>query len=98
VVVRRILEAVGRSTLETVEEVGRLMRLLGLGLLNVFRLPVRFVLTVEQIEFIGIQSLPIILLSAAFTGAVFTYESHMGFKLFGAQGLVGGTVGVALTR
>ena len=97
-VVRRMLEAVGRGVLGVVEEIGRLVRLTALGLLNIFRLPVRFVLTVEQIEFIGIKSLPIILLSAAFTGAVFTYESHEGFALFGAQGLVGGTVGVALTR
>jgi len=52
----------------------------------------------QQVEFIGVQSLPIILLSAGFTGAVFTYESHEAFALFGAQGLVGGTVGVAITR
>jgi len=94
----RAFEGIGRSVLASVEELGAAMRLLAMGLANVFRRPIRWGLTVREIEFIGIQSLPIILLSAAFTGAVFTYESHEAFALFGAEGLVGGTVGVAITR
>ncbi len=94
----RAVERVGHVVLLPVEELGRAMRVAVLGLLDVFRRPLRFRLTVAQLEFIGIQSLPIILLSAAFTGAVFTYESFEAFAYFGAQGLVGGTVGVAITR
>jgi phospholipid/cholesterol/gamma-HCH transport system permease protein len=94
----RAIEAVGRLVLAPVEEVGRASWILGFGLVDLFRRPLRVGLTVDQIEFIGIQSLPIILLSAAFTGAVFTYESFEAFAYFGAQGLVGGTVGVAITR
>ena len=94
----RVVEGVGRRVLAFVEELGRAMRLLAMGLANIFRRPIRWGLTIQEIEFIGIQSLPIILLSAAFTGAVFTYESHEAFALFGAEGLVGGTVGVAITR
>lgn len=94
----RVVERIGRAVLAALEELGGAMRLLAMGLANIFRRPVRWGLTVKEIEFIGIQSLPIILLSAAFTGAVFTYESHEAFALFGAQGLVGGTVGVAITR
>jgi len=97
-VVVRVVEGVGRRVLAFVEELGRAMRLLAMGLANIFRRPIRWGLTIQEIEFIGIQSLPIILLSAAFTGAVFTYESHEAFALFGAEGLVGGTVGVAITR
>jgi phospholipid/cholesterol/gamma-HCH transport system permease protein len=97
-VIRATLEALGRAVLEPVEEVGRAMRILAAASLNVFRRPLRLRLTVEQIEFIGIRSLPIILLASAFTGAVFTYESNEAFAYFGAQGMVGGTVGVAITR
>lgn len=92
------IEWVGRTSLGTVEELGRVTRIFVLGVINVFRRPYRLRLIVKQVEFIGIQSLPIILLSSAFTGAVFTYESYDAFALFGAQGMVGGTVGVALTR
>lgn len=94
----RALEGIGRRVLNPIEEFGRVVTLWSLGVLNLFRRPLRIRLTLQQIEFIGIQSLPIILLSSAFTGAVFTWESHDAFAMFGAQGLVGGTVGVALTR
>ncbi|MBA2319775.1 MAG: ABC transporter permease [Deltaproteobacteria bacterium] len=80
------------------EELGRVIRIAGLGVVNLVVPPFRFRLVVQQMEFIGIQSLPIILLSSVFTGAVFTYESYEAFHLFGAQGYVGGTVGVAITR
>jgi phospholipid/cholesterol/gamma-HCH transport system permease protein len=96
--VKGAVERVGGSMLGAVEEVGRAARIGGAGLGNVVRRPFRFRLIVQQMEFIGVQSLPIILLSSAFTGAVFTLESFEAFALFGAQGMVGGTVGVALTR
>lgn len=92
------IENVGGSALGVVEEVGRAVRIGIGGFLNVFRRPLRLRLIVQQLEFIGVQSLPIIFLSSAFTGAVFTLESYEAFALFGAQGMVGGTVGVALTR
>lgn len=101
----RAIEAVGRSVLRRlnglrngVEELGRAGRIAGLGFANLFVRPLRVRLTVQQMEFIGVQSLPIIVLTSAFTGAVFTLQSHRAFALFGAQGMVGGTVGVALTR
>ncbi|MEQ1570633.1 MAG: ABC transporter permease [Myxococcota bacterium] len=91
-------EAVGRAVLSPIEELGRAIRVFAGGATNIVRLPIRVHQTVEQMEFIGIRSLPIILLASAFTGAVFTYESYEAFAYFGAQGLVGGTVGVAITR
>ena len=94
----RSLESIGRSVLQPVEEVGRVSRILGLGLANLFVRPLRIRLTIRQMEFIGVQSLPIILLTSFFTGAVFTLQSHRAFAMFGAQAMVGGTVGVALTR
>jgi phospholipid/cholesterol/gamma-HCH transport system permease protein len=94
----RPFENLGRTVLASLEELGRVARIAGLGTLNVARRPFRFGMTVRQMEFVGIQSLPIILLSSTFTGAVFTYESFEAFHLFGAQGYVGGTVGVAITR
>lgn len=94
----RAVEAVGRRVLDPVEELGRVVALWSRAMLNLVRRPLRVRLTIEQIEFIGIQSLPIILLASAFTGAVFTFESYDGFALAGAQGFVGGTVGIAISR
>lgn len=97
----RAIEGIGQAVLglrSVVEELGRALRIGGLGLATLFMPPVRFRLFIQQCEFIGVQSLPIIVLSSAFTGAVFTLQSHRAFALFGAEGMVGGTVGVALTR
>lgn len=97
-VIVRTFERIGRGTLSSVEELGRMWIVGAMGLLQLFLRPLRFGLIVQQMEFIGVQSLPIIILSSAFTGAVFTYETYGAFALFGAQGMVGGTVGVAVTR
>lgn len=93
-----MLEAVGRPVVVLAEEIGRVLRVFAGGVINVFKPPVRVREIVRQIEFIGVQSLPIILLTSAFTGAVFTLQSYRAFALFGAQGMVGGTVGVVITR
>jgi phospholipid/cholesterol/gamma-HCH transport system permease protein len=94
----KMTEWIGRSSLRPIQDLGRGVRIGVLGLANIFVRPIRFRETMKQMEFIGIQSIPIIVLSSAFTGAVFTLESFSAFQMFGAQGMVGGTVGVALTR
>ncbi|MCB9665514.1 MAG: ABC transporter permease [Alphaproteobacteria bacterium] len=81
-----------------IEEVGRAAWIGFWGLANAVIPPVRLRLIAQQIEFIGVQSLPIILLASIFTGAVFSLQSYRAFVTFGAQAMVGGTVGVALTR
>jgi phospholipid/cholesterol/gamma-HCH transport system permease protein len=95
------IEAVGAWALgfsEPVEEIGRCLRIGVMGLANGFIPPFRPRLIIQQCEFIGVQSLPIIVLTSAFTGAVFALQSYRAFALFQAESMVGGTVGVALTR
>jgi phospholipid/cholesterol/gamma-HCH transport system permease protein len=53
---------------------------------------------VQQCEIIGISSLGILSIAAIFIGSVMGYQLYVSFELFGAQGLVGGTVGVAMFR
>ncbi len=101
----RVVEGIGRLGMGVVgwvrgtfEEVGRAASVGSGGLLNILLPPFRFRLIVQQMEFIGVNSLGIIVMTSAFTGAVFTLQSHRAFAMFGAEGMVGGTVGVALTR
>lgn len=94
----RLLEGLGRLVLEPIEELGRVSRIAAAGLVNFVLPPFRFRLVVQQMEFIGVQSLPIIVLASFFTGAVFALQSYRAFGLFGAEGYVGGTVGITLTR
>lgn len=52
----------------------------------------------KQMEFIGVRSLPIIALTASFTGMVFALQTGYTSRLFNAESLVGVTVGMSLAR
>ncbi|MEP6652691.1 MAG: ABC transporter permease [Myxococcales bacterium] len=61
-----------------------------------FRRPFRPRLFLEQMEFIGVGSLPIILLVGFFSGAVSAQQTVRALKLFGQERFVGATVGLSL--
>lgn len=63
-----------------------------------FRRPFRWRLVVDELEFIGNQSLFIVCLTATFTGAVFAYQSWLAFSLVGTDSLVGPSVSLSLVR
>jgi phospholipid/cholesterol/gamma-HCH transport system permease protein len=52
----------------------------------------------RQIILIGISSIPIILLTAVFTGMVLALQTAYGLHRFGAKNYVGNLVGLALAR
>lgn len=74
------------------------MGFLGETLVECFRLPVRFPLIFQQMEFIGNQSLNIILLTGFFTGAVFGLQIGGIFQIFKAAGILGAATAKALAR
>ncbi|MFZ9594570.1 MAG: MlaE family ABC transporter permease [Bdellovibrionia bacterium] len=55
-------------------------------------------LFLKQCEFIGVQSLGIVTVAAVFLGAVLGYQLYMTLHRFGAEALLGGSVGVSLIR
>lgn len=62
------------------------------------RPPYRPSLLLKEIEKIGVKSTMIVTLVGLFSGMVFALQSGSSFRLFGAETLVGATVGIALTR
>ena len=58
----------------------------------------RRALFLKQCEFIGVNSTGIIAVAGVFMGGVLGYQLYVAFHLFGAEALLGGTVGVALFR
>jgi len=91
-------ERLGAGLLAFLEETGRVMTGLGRTLRWAPRRPFRFRLLLKQLDFIGVQSTFIIILTAVFTGGVFSLQSSHAFALFEANSLVGPTVVLALTR
>ncbi len=94
----RPLEALGRLVLRALEEAGEILLLLIQTCLWLLRPPLRLRLIFKQMEFVGVRSLNVTLLTGIFTGAVFALHSYHGFSLFGAESLVGSTVALALAR
>lgn len=94
----RGLEGVGSRVMTAFEDVGRFGIVLVRGTYNIFRPPMRTRLTFRQMELVGNGSLTIVLITGLFTGGVFALQSNVAFTMFGAQGLTGSTVGLALTR
>jgi phospholipid/cholesterol/gamma-HCH transport system permease protein len=65
---------------------------------SLVRYPLRGRLLVEQIYFVGSRSLFVILITGAFTGAVFAAQVHFQFVRLGMESAVGPTVSVAMCR
>jgi phospholipid/cholesterol/gamma-HCH transport system permease protein len=97
-VIVQSIERIGHILIRAVEESGRFARLAFLTVATLFRPPFRLRAIFRQMEFVGWQSLLIVVITAAFTGAVFALQSNVAFSMFGAQGLVGATVALSLTR
>jgi len=72
--------------------------LLGRALAWLFRRPFRPRLFLDQMEFIGVGSLPIIMLVGFFTGAVTAVQAILALSLFQQQRYVGFGVGISLAR
>jgi phospholipid/cholesterol/gamma-HCH transport system permease protein len=87
------------SPLEGVaRECGNIGLMFSRSLYWMFRRPFKFDYIFKQMEFIGVNSVLVVLITGVFTGMVLALQSHYGFRKFGAEGLVGATVALSMTR
>ena len=63
-----------------------------------FRRPVRFSAIFKQMEFIGVKSVWVVIVTGGFTGMVLALQTYYGFRRFSSEGLVGTTVALSMTR
>jgi phospholipid/cholesterol/gamma-HCH transport system permease protein len=81
-----------------VEDVGNMLILLGKAVASLFRRPFRITEIIRQMDFVGVQSVLLIVLTGAFTGMVMCLQSYNGLRRYGAVSLVGATVALSLAR
>jgi phospholipid/cholesterol/gamma-HCH transport system permease protein len=62
------------------------------------RPPYRVTNILRQMDFVGIKSLAIIIITGAFTGMVLALHGYLTFRHFNAESLVGATVAVGMAR
>ena len=94
----KAVEAVGLALIRFIEEFGLVMFLLLSSIAWMVRPPARVRAIFKQMEFVGVNSLLVVILTGAFTGAVLALQAYHGFRLFSAESLVGSTVALAMTR
>lgn len=100
-----ILEKIGTHVVAALESCGRVMLLVGqtaLSVRKIFNAPKGMHqsgrLILHQMNTLGVNSLPIVLLTILFTGMVMTVQTAHEFIKYGAQASVGGIVSIAMGR
>lgn len=81
-----------------VREFGRLTIMFGKSIYWGVRKPFKLGYIFKQMEFIGVNSTAVVIITGTFTGMVLALQSYYGFRKFGAEGLVGATVALSMTR
>lgn len=89
---------IGRSGLGAVLYLGELILLLSEALQSVCCGRIRWRLVLAQILEIGYRSQPVVLVTGAFTGAVFTAQAFFQFSYLNMESAVGPVVSVSMCR
>ena len=94
----RFLQAIGRAFLNFLTSTGRLALFTGMSVSHIVRPPFYPRLLLRQIIEIGYYSLPVVGLTAVFTGMVLALQSYSGFARFNAESAVATVVVLSITR
>jgi phospholipid/cholesterol/gamma-HCH transport system permease protein len=92
------LQAIGHTFITALEVLGRLVLFAGTAILDVLRPPYYPRLVLKQMIEIGYYSLPVVGLTAIFTGMVLALQSFTGFARFSAEAAIPQIVVISLTR
>jgi phospholipid/cholesterol/gamma-HCH transport system permease protein len=89
---------IGVHFIRFLQESGRITMLFGQTILWIFRRPFDVREPLSQMEEVGVRSIPVVVITAAFTGMVLALQSFTGFRRFHAETLVGTVVALSVTR
>jgi phospholipid/cholesterol/gamma-HCH transport system permease protein len=93
-----VFDNFGKAVMENIEEMGKIL-LLFISIISwMVRPPLKLRLIFKQLEFVGVKSIFVVVLTGTFTGMVLALQSYYGFRLFSAESLVGSTVALSMTR
>jgi phospholipid/cholesterol/gamma-HCH transport system permease protein len=93
-----ILQPLGHTFLLFLEATGRIVMFTSTAVSHCFRPPIYPRLIIRQMIEIGYYSLPVVGLTAIFTGMVLALQSYTGFARFSAESAIPNVVVVSITR
>lgn len=91
-------ESIGRLTQSVLLTTGRMGIMLYQAATWLFVPPFKFRNIFKQMEFVGVKSVFVVVLTGSFTGMVLAFQSFNALKKFGAESLVGAMVGLSVAR
>jgi len=91
-------EWLGRGLLGVLNAVGRFFALLGQTLHGAVRPPFAPRSAAQQFVRVGVDSVPVVLLTALFTGGVLALQTFKGFSRFHAEVYIGSVVALSMLR
>ena len=86
------------SVVQPITFTGALTQFIGNTFLRTFRPRMSIQLFMRQCEFVGNQSIGVMILSGMMIGAVFGLQFGEIFRIFGAEGMIGAAAGYALSK
>lgn len=87
-----------KTVTQQLESIGRMALLFVDAVIAVFRPPFRYSELLRQLDFVGFQSLVLIVFTGMFTGMVSALQGYNAMHKFGAESMVGAGVALSLTR
>lgn len=96
--VLNICEGVGHSILKALQSIGALCLFVAQSVRHVLTPPWYPKLILRQFVDIGYYSLPVVGMTAIFTGMVLALQSYTGFTRFNAESAIAGVVALSVTR
>ena len=94
----RFLSPIGHNFIEFLSMIGRPSIFAGQAIIRAFRQPFYVKNLITQMINIGFYSLPVVALTALFSGMVLALQSYTGFSRFSAEGAVATVVVLSMTR
>ena len=89
---RNFFHVIGSLSIAFIHETGKITLLLWKALILIFQRPLNLKNILKQMKEVGIKSIPVVLITGAFTGAVLALQNYTGFKRFNAETFVGTVV------
>jgi len=93
-----LLETIGARILDLLDGVGDFVTLCGRTFVGVFRRPFDGPNLLYQLSAVGVNSIPVVVLTSLAVSMVFAVQLSFGFRQFQAEGLAGQVEGLAVVR
>ncbi len=94
----KFLVVIGRFILGALASIGKVARFMGHSVSHIVRPPIFYKLIFRQMLHIGYFSLPVVGMTALFTGAALAQQIYVGGERFGAESTVAAVVVIAIVR